>query len=132
MVRKAVPSSLPSQPPSTARKDIVVVLAVMYPNLPTSRGTKDGVPSLPSGVAGGQKTTNVIFYDPFSSIRNGGDPTQRGSFRAISRAPTQPTRRKKKQCSEHASRANALEAVARDLAVLSSKRRIQPPFLNST
>jgi len=122
-VRNTVPSSLPSQ--SGAAHPDIVVLGVMCPDPPASNGIADGPPPLPSGGANDPKSTDILFYDPISSIKSG-DPIQRGNLRVISRVPSPPTQRRKLQGDKHANRANAVEAVARDLALLALKGRVQP------
>lgn len=93
----------------------VVVLGVMYPSAVPRlwKDTSDGLPHLLKDLAG-QQSINVIFYDPLSSLGRG-IPHQGGRTRAIEGVLPSPKVRGNRQ----ASRKKELEAVARELALLS-------------
>lgn len=102
----------------------LVVLGVMYPSVvpQPSQGIPGDLPHLLPDVATGWQCTDVIFYDPISSVGSG-DPIRTGSLGAISEVPLSPKHEKKGKGSRHESRMNAMEAVARELAMLSLRNR---------
>lgn len=99
------------------RKDMVIVLSMMNPNLTVSTGTAGGPLALPTGVTDGRKTTQGIFYDPITSTKSS-DVTPTSSLPALSRATSPRNHQRKLQDSKQAHRASALGAVDLDLAML--------------
>lgn len=94
-------------------KSVVVVLGVLYPSALPQRGQADTRLTLvppPLGVAGTQ-SAGVVFYDPLSPSRNG------DGLPRIAKYWRNPGRH------VHRDRAEARRAVARDLTLLSKKRR---------
>jgi hypothetical protein len=108
-------SSFPSSrlPQHIQSKSVVVVLGVLYPSVLPQRGRTDTCLTLvppPLGVAGMQ-SAGVVFYDPLSPSRNGDELPH------IAKYWRNPGR------DVHRDRAEARRAVARDLVLLSEKRR---------
>lgn len=110
------PSSLPSRGPAqhVPSESVVVVLGVMYPSvLPplVDAGVRLDLAFPTPCLDTGRKTVAVIFYDPLSSKGNGDE------------APLGPKERKKYKIAAYGNRAEAQKAIARDLALLSSRKR---------
>jgi len=110
--RSSFPSSrLPQHIQS--KSVVVVVLGVLYPSVLPQRGQTDARHTLvppPLGIAGRQNA-GVVFYDPLSPSRNG------DQLPHIAKYWRNPGR------DAHTDRAEARKAVARDLTLLSEKRR---------
>lgn len=86
-------------------------------------GAAEVLPLLPSGIASGQQITDVIFYDPIAFLE-GGDPPRRHSLGAVSGVPLSPKHQNESRGRQHSNtRRNAMEAVARDLGILSLRSR---------
>lgn len=77
---------------------------------------------LPPRLTTDRQSMDVIFYDPFSSVVSGGNSARQGDLRVISEGSRSLNPEKKCKGGRDASRTNALEAVARDLAMLSLRK----------
>lgn len=100
----------------------VVVLGVMYPSVSSRRLSDATTGSLhfPSGVTFGRQSSDVVFYDPISS-KGSSELTRRRLGGQSGIAPQSPKRRNTPTDSQ-ASRAEAIEAVVRELARLSLRK----------
>lgn len=116
------PTAGPSQPLPQERS--VIVLGVMLPSatLQVGEDTPDNWLCLPRDVTTGHRSTDVIFYDPISAVGSD-DPTRQRDWRAIGESSRPSMTRKKSNDGRDVSRMKALEAVARDLAMLSMQKR---------
>lgn len=105
----------------------VVVLGIMYPN-PTSQPVKvrgDDLPELPDDAVSEGQTAAVIFYDPMSAKGSHDLPRYRASTENMAQNPTQSPSNEKAR-----TRADAIAAVARELARLSRSTRQPKDALN--
>lgn len=121
--RDGSPVSTPGRGQSFPQETSLVVLGVMFPSaVPQPFGlTAEESPHFRSDVASGGKNTNVIFYDPISSIENTapvGTPCT-----GISGAFLTLAHDNRNQGSRSGRRADAMKAVARDLADLALRKR---------
>lgn len=92
----------------------MVVLGVMYPSvLPqlVEDGTHRDLALSRPGVGTGRQSVDVLFYDPLTSMGNGDE------------VPLAPKYRKKHKGAGYVDRTDAQKAVARDLALLSLRKR---------
>lgn len=101
----------------------VVVLGVMYPSgadQQPHKGGRHSSPLLPSEALGNREGMRVIFYDPLSPSEAEGSRS-RASIPSMAGIPKPPMRRPPSD-SRPADRVKELEAVVRDLALLSLRK----------
>lgn len=78
-------------------------------------------PLLPRGVATGRQGADVIFYDPLSSVQSG-NPTRGGQLSPARGDPGLPGKQGTTR-GARPHRISALQAVARELEILSLRKR---------
>lgn len=117
--RPALPS--PRSPQGFQSESVVVVLGVLYPSVLSQPGESnhhsDLVPLLP-GLVTGRSCVGVVFYDPLSLTDNGCE------------IPSLQHRRNSAG-DGHEDRAENRKAVARDLALLSFRKRLHDTKLRN-
>jgi hypothetical protein len=105
------------------QENVLVVLGVLYPGSDTGKDVPEASPLRPRKVPNGQHSMSVIFYDPFSS--DGIDDwSPRGSIRQMAAVPLPSIHQSYPKHSTPAGRGKELEAVARELALLSLRKRL--------
>ena len=110
--RSGVPS--PRLPRYGRPELVVVVLGVMYPSILPQLVEADTLLDLipiPPRLRGGRQREDVVFYDPLSSVGDGEDVPQAAKYGRNSKGEGQ------------VNRMEAQKAVARDLALLSIRKR---------
>jgi hypothetical protein len=111
---KRSPFPSPGRARNFQPESVVVVLGVMYPSvLPqlVDASTQLDLPLPRPGFDTGRQSEDIFFYDPLSSKGNGDE------------APLAPKYRKKHIGAGYVNRAEAQKALARDLALLSLRKR---------
>lgn len=100
------------------------VIGVMFPIAvrQAHEHSPNNWPSLPPDVTSGRKSTDVIFYDPLSS-QGSGNPNKRFDLQATSEVFRSSKTRNGLKRGKEVTRTQALEAVARDLAMLAVQKR---------